>query len=336
MPVIPEENKRFARGKGFQDRAKEVFGNPSLTNQYLVEFSNLGNLSKLRDHIETKFGVKGDFIARNSGLLCSSASLPGTSLATAEVKDNFMGVSQEFAHTRIYTDIDFTFYVDHDYNNLRFFEGWIDFISSGSGQNDLQGNYYRRMRYPDDYKCLTMSITKFERDHTSKISYSFFNAFPKLITSIPVSYGAADLLQVSVSFNYDRYVVNAAGGFTRGNKSVNFEDPRYEVSAEAQERAFQQNQSLQPTPEVPVFPPLTPPPSIPNTGTGRDGNFGQGTYGQGLPSNPNLRSVTSEAQIRDRRTYGNTVPEGSFSITPKPKVPIRNRRGRITGYRTVE
>lgn len=257
MPVIPEENKRFARGKGFPDRAKEVFGNPSLTNQYLVEFSNLGNLSKLRGHIETKFGVKGDFIARNSGLLCSSASLPGTSLATAEVKDNFMGVSQEFAHTRIYTDIDFTFYVDHDYNNLRFFEGWIDFISSGSGQNDLQGNYYRRMRYPDDYKCLTMSITKFERDHTSKISYSFFNAFPKLITSIPVSYGAADLLQVSVSFNYDRYVVNAAGGFTRGNKSVNFEDPEYKVSAEAQERAFQQNESLQ---QIPVTPyPYTPP-----------------------------------------------------------------------------
>ena len=72
---------------------------------------------------------------RNSGLLCSSASLPGTSLATAEVKDNFMGVSQEFAHTRIYTDIDFTFYVDHDYNNLRFFEGWIDYISGGSEQD---------------------------------------------------------------------------------------------------------------------------------------------------------------------------------------------------------
>lgn len=252
MPVIPEENKRFGRGRKFQNRAKEVFGNPSLTNQYLVEFSNLGNLSKLKEHIKTKFGVKEDFIARNSGLLCSSASLPGTSLATAEVKDNFMGVSQEFAHTRIYTDIDFTFYVDHDYNNLRFFEGWIDYISGGSGQNDLQGNYYRRMRYPDDYKCLTMSITKFERDHTSKISYSFFNAFPKLITSIPVSYGAADLLQVSVSFNYDRYVVNAVGKFNRGEKSEKFEDPRYEVSAEAQEKAFQQNESLQ---QIPVTPP---------------------------------------------------------------------------------
>ena len=70
---------------------------------------------------------------QNKGnLLCSEASLPGTSLATAEVKDNFMGIPQEFAHTRLYTDIDFTYLIDYDYTILRIFEGWIDYISSGS------------------------------------------------------------------------------------------------------------------------------------------------------------------------------------------------------------
>ena len=34
------------------------------------------------------------------------------SLATGEVRDNFMGIPQEFAHTRLYADVDFTFYVD--------------------------------------------------------------------------------------------------------------------------------------------------------------------------------------------------------------------------------
>lgn len=53
-----------------------------------------------------------------------------------------------------------------------------------------------------------------------------------------------------------------------------------------------------------------------NTGTGRDGSFGIGTYGDGMPSNPPLRSVTSEAEIRDKKNYGNTVPAGSFGITP--------------------
>ena len=53
--------------------------------------------------------------------LCSDASLPGSNLATADVKGDFMGVPQEFAHTRLYADIDFTFYVDNDYNNLQNF-----------------------------------------------------------------------------------------------------------------------------------------------------------------------------------------------------------------------
>ena len=60
-------------------------------------------------------------------------------------------------------------------------------------------------------KCDTISITKFEKDIEvnpgRKITYQFYNTFPKSMTSIPVSYGAADLLKVNVSFNYDRYVV---------------------------------------------------------------------------------------------------------------------------------
>jgi hypothetical protein len=66
-------------------------------------------------------------------------------------------------------------------------------------------------------------------------------------------------------------------------------------------------------------------PSNSNTGTGQDGNFGTGTYGDGMPSNPNLRSVTSEAEIRDRKNYGNTVPEGSFGITPSVSETQRRR-----------
>ena len=65
--------------------------------------------------------------------------------------------------------------------------------------------------YPDDYKVQTMRIIKFERDYKQQLEYQFINAFPKLITAIPVSYGQADILKVSVSFNYDRYIVNPKG-----------------------------------------------------------------------------------------------------------------------------
>ena len=188
---------------------KEKLGKLSLTNQYQVNFSSLKKT--ITDYLES-IGIDNakEFLSRDAGLLCSDASLPASAFATGEVKDNFMGIPQEFAHTRLYTDIDFTFYVDEDYTMLRVFEGWMDYISSGADADGVgvgQRGFYRRFKYPNDYKCDTMSITKFEKNIERTLLYEFVNAFPKSITPIPVTYGTADLLKVTVSFNYDRYVV---------------------------------------------------------------------------------------------------------------------------------
>ena len=190
--------------------AKLKFGNLSLNNQYQVHFAGFN--SSIQNYIRNNLGILNadDFISREMGILCFDASLPATALATAEVKDNFMGVPQEFAHSRLYTDIDFSFYVDKDYTLLRIFEGWMDYITSGAeGEvGDLAKPYYRRMRYPDTYKVSSIYISKFEKNLDRALSYQFINAFPKSITPIPLTYGGADILKVSVSFNYDRYVVN--------------------------------------------------------------------------------------------------------------------------------
>ena len=190
---------------------KEKLGKLSLTNQYQVNFSTFNQ--SILDYFQS-IGLDNaqNFISRNIGLMCSDASLPASAFATGEVKDNFMGIPQEFAHTRLYTDIDFTFYVDENYNSLTIFERWMDYISSGSQSMDgisvQDKGFYRRFRYPDDYKVSSMTITKFEKGiRGTKLMYEFKNAFPKAITSLPVTYGAADLLRVTVSFNYDRYVV---------------------------------------------------------------------------------------------------------------------------------
>jgi len=188
---------------------KEKLGKLSLTNQYQVHFSALK--PTITDYLE-RIGLDNarDFLSRNAGILCSDASLPASAFATGEVKDNFMGIPQEFAHTRLYTDIDFTFYVDQEYTLLRIFEGWMDYISSGADGDGVglgEAGFYRRFKYPNDYKCDTMSITKFEKNIERTLIYEFRNAFPKSITSLPVTYGAADLLKVTVTFNYDRYIV---------------------------------------------------------------------------------------------------------------------------------
>ena len=192
------------------DEVKLKLGKLSLTNQYQVNFSSLNKT--ISDYLQT-LGIDNakNFLSRDLGLLCSDASLPASAFATGEVKDNFMGIPQEFAHTRLYTDIDFTFYVDEDYTSLNIFEGWMDYISDGASIDPETKNFYRRFKYPDDYKCNTMTITKFEKNLQRTLMYEFKNAFPKSITSLPVTYGAADLLKVTVNFNYDRYVVTRSG-----------------------------------------------------------------------------------------------------------------------------
>ena len=185
---------------------KEKLGKLSLTNQYQVHFSALNKT--ITDFLKDSGIDNVDiFLSRDVGILCSDASLPASAFATGEVKDNFMGIPQEFAHTRLYTDIDFTFYVDEDYTSLSIFEGWMDYISSGADVDLDEKAFYSRFRYPDDYKVNTMTITKFEKNIERTLMYEFKNAFPKSITSLPVTYGTADLMKVTVSFNYDRYVV---------------------------------------------------------------------------------------------------------------------------------
>ena len=79
------------------------------------------------------------------------------------------------------------------------------------------------MRYPDTYKCDTMYITKFERDYKNELVYQFKNAFPKSMTAIPVAYGPAELLKVTVMFNFDRYIMipRRATGVKKGTQKDN-------------------------------------------------------------------------------------------------------------------
>ena len=162
--------------------------------------------------VQTSYNLDQDFITRNLGLLCTDATLPSSAYATSEVKSNFMGVTQEFAHTRMYTDMDLTFYVDNNYKVLGFFEAWMNYISGG-GEIPLDSfhkGYYRRFNYPDNYKHDGIYIRKFEKDYkqTDKsMVYRLKNAFPKSMNSIPIAYGGSEIMKVTVSFNYDYYHV---------------------------------------------------------------------------------------------------------------------------------
>ncbi len=182
---------------------KPIFGNLAQTSHYQVSF---GSLSKpLQDHLSLR-GVDWRFVAEDAGLLCSSASLPGSSLGTSDIVGDVTGVTEKMAHTRVFTAIDLTFYVDKKYKMIKFLEHWIEFIASGSGVRNTEEGYFFRMKYPKDYKSNTAQVLKFDRDYQNQIEYNFYGLFPIAMYSPTISYNDSQVLTVTASFNYERYV----------------------------------------------------------------------------------------------------------------------------------
>ena len=170
------------------------------------------------------FNYDGD--GENIELLCQSAVLPGTSLSTHEVIGDYQGVRERMAYRRQYDDtVDLTFYVDHDYKVVDFFDGWIDYISGqGNGQRlsnvdarKFAANY--RMNYPASYKT-NMYIVKFEKDVSTvkhvfesdptsyQLTYTLINSFPLNIISTPISYEGSQILKYQVSMSIQRYTID--------------------------------------------------------------------------------------------------------------------------------
>ena len=159
----------------------------------------------------------------NINLLCCEATLPGSTLNTHEVTNDYHGVTEKMAYRRMYDEtLGLTFYVDRNYKVIELIEGWMDYISGVDNKNDYKNPYISyRMSYPQTYKQ-DIFLTKFERDHFTRdfsatkgtstrasrsvLEYTFVNAFPLALTAIPVSYDGGQVLKCSVSFNFIRYV----------------------------------------------------------------------------------------------------------------------------------
>ena len=137
------------------------------------------------------------------------------------------GLQEQFVNTRTFTPVNLSFYVGADYGILRLWQEWANFIAalslggrdttgSNSGQvNRIMRNDFLQFRYPDRYKR-EISITKFERDvHVdggyvtatpNMITYRLIDAYPISVDNIRLGYENSDIMRVSVTLGYTRYI----------------------------------------------------------------------------------------------------------------------------------
>ncbi len=173
----------------------------------------------------------------NINLLCCEAALPGSSLTTHEATNDYAGVTEKMAYRRMYDEtISLTFYVDRDYKVLKLFETWMDYITGIDDTSTYEAPYVSyRMSYPVTYKN-NIFITKFESDQFMReysnsrkasarvprtmLEYTFVNAFPLSLTSMPVSYEGSQVLKCNVSFNFIRYVQKRRAMVKQGSGDI--------------------------------------------------------------------------------------------------------------------
>lgn len=187
------------------EELKSKIMRPALTSHYAAYFNVAEILSKegARSFFDDRQAViDGEILS----LSCSEASLPGSSLATHEINNDFTGVTERHVYRRQYDDrIDFTFYVDHDYKIIKFFETWMSWIvGEDQFKDQSKYNYSYRVKFPEQYR-VNIHLQKFEKDYVNYAEYTFIGAYPISIASMPVSYDSSQLLKCTVSFSYIRY-----------------------------------------------------------------------------------------------------------------------------------
>ena len=214
----------------------------SLTAEFKVSLNlGYGGGSSLSSWL-TKCGIANspDDLARYD-FFASEVTLPGASFDMSESMGDRQGTIERFAQRRLYAPLSVTFYVDSDYNILRLFEEWMNFINpihsdKGRYEGSFQGpsgyeqrNNYYKFRYPDEYKR-NIVVTKFEKDFYqglnmnetqigrfaksrsgdelvpgSLLFYQFIDAFPSNIVAIPLTYDGTEVTKVTIEFQYLRY-----------------------------------------------------------------------------------------------------------------------------------
>jgi len=200
------------------DKVKAHLLNPSLSSYFMVTIpdgpSDDGGWKTFKSKNGIAMGLE------KLHLLCSEATLPGSSLVTHEIRNDRTGVTERHAYRRMFDDrIDFTFMVNAGkdaYLPIKFFEGWIKYIAgesiaSGDGKVGIKDeNYAYRMKYPAEYRAQQgLKVVKFERSSSfgGGLAYNFIGAYPIAVTSMPVSYDTTQVLKSTVSFTYLRYYI---------------------------------------------------------------------------------------------------------------------------------
>jgi len=145
-------------------------------------------------------------------LRCKNTMLPGSKLETHDQFNDYIGMTERMAYRRSFDTVQFDFYVDDRYDSIQMFEGWIEYISGQTTDDESPYQGYR-MNYPSSYKT-NVFINKFEKGFGNdksenigyELQYTLVNAFPRSTMPMTVDYGKSNILSYSVIMEFTKFI----------------------------------------------------------------------------------------------------------------------------------
>ena len=214
----------------FKERILTRSGGISSSNlyQFSIDAGEGGMREYLANNNFTGTDTGDDIV--NLNLLCNEIQLPGVTYSSHDLTQPKKGITQKMATSKVFNELDVSFYCDAESMPLVFFRSWQDYIMGGLenpqaayNQSNTLAKYAHRayaQRYYNDYTC-DILIHKLEKYGIDKFDFDSYDdlgrkkdykvgfnarlakAYPYTVSSIPYSAGAAQLVKVTVGFYYE-------------------------------------------------------------------------------------------------------------------------------------
>lgn len=195
---------------------------PALTSLYHVEFTTLpAVLSKY----SSEFSLEGP-LGKNLTYYANEISIPSRQITTGEQKA--VGSMYRYPTSTTFSEISMQFTLPRNMQTRTFFERWMNYISNDANQ------------YVAPYEnsvCPAINIYKLERGGGGSAAgkpglspqaqynavtalWKLYNVFPFNISSFNLSNAQSNLINMEVTFYYERYRFYKQGNFPTGSQTV--------------------------------------------------------------------------------------------------------------------
>lgn len=129
--------------------------------------------------------------AKTLALRCETASLPGRSIATADMR--IYGPTEKFPYQSVYDDISLTFICTDSMAEKKFFNQWMEIINPENNWN---------INYKKNY-VMDIEIDQYDNSDTVTHSIKLVDAFPINVNELALDWSTTDTYhKLSVTFAY--------------------------------------------------------------------------------------------------------------------------------------